>query len=529
MQIQHQEYDHAFIKNLAFRRQFVLGPEHHDDITMGWDRYRVNDRLWVSCHPDLPCIRVEVDCRSLTLLGYILDPRVPERTDKTILENLLHNWTTIEDLLSAFDPLVGRWAIIYTESEQVVVFHDATGMRQVYFAHDDNGTLWCGSSPCLLSRIIGLEPDLQNRQQLLRDGVFSQYVDHFWPGNGSAFLGIQRLLPNHYLDAITSQVSRFWPRIPMPVLSEDKSISLCAATLTGSISAAAARFPLALAITAGLDSRLLLAASRGVAEKLSFYTLKRPGMHSISPDVRVPRRLLGDLGLRHRLISVQRVSSGLINDTLHNTFYPVHQSLCDVIEALIADPPRSDGVWVTVNGNVCETARCFYNRVEVSPDSLANKAGMGNSRFAAEQFWAWYESAQTAIEATGINPWDLFYWEQKMGGWLGTIRTEFDLAEEVFTPYNCRSLLECMLGVDESLRSAPQYQFFRKLISTLWPELLEYPVNPKDYISLARNHYRSTINRVLGLAKAATQRLGIYPLYAFLKQRIKSGNKLGCP
>jgi hypothetical protein len=518
MERKNQKRDAVFDTVMAFRRQFILGPEY-SEINPGWKRHLLNSCLCLSVHPDLPCIRVEEGCRSLTLLGYILDPEHPESDDKTILKKLLRESVTVEDIFSAFDTLMGRWAVIYITGGRVVVFHDPTGMRQIYYARDDSGRLWLGSRPCLLTHATGHAPDLNTRQQLLSDGAFSPHVDHFWPGESSAFLGIQRLLPNHCIDATSGQVSRFWPRLPIPKISEEEGVIQCTAKLTGAISAAARRFPLAFAITAGLDSRLLLAASRDVSEKMSFYTVKRPGMYAISPDIYIPKKMMGDLGFHRHVIFAQPISGGPVSEALNRAFYPIHQSVLHEVAALIEKPPRTDGAWVTVNGNVCEIARCFYRRVEVTPENLASSAGMGNSQFAAVQFRAWYENAKPAIESAGINPWDLFYWEQKMGGWFGTIRSQFDLAEEVFTPYNSRSLLVTMLGVDESLRSEPHYPFFKKMISSLWPTLLEYPINPNDYVRLIRNRYLSMVNGAMGMAKAGAQLTGIYPLYAAFKKK----------
>jgi hypothetical protein len=527
-----QDSREEFLGDMIFRRQFLLGPEYHE-INRKWKYYDVNDRLRLSVHPDLPCVRVEEGCRSLTLLGYILDPRHPKDDDHRILEKLLFDSGTLEDMLSAFDPLTGRWAVIYLEGEKVVIFHDPAGMRQIYYGCDGKGRLWGGSSASLVARMTGSEPDNQHLQQMVRDGVINPGIDYFWPGDSSEFLGVRRLLPNHYLDVTTRKASRFWPQLPIHKLSEDEGIARCAATLSGAISAAAARFPLALSITAGLDSRLLLAASRGVTDKLSFYTCKRLAMSSISPDIRVPKKMLKDLGLNHSIIRLHRITGGPVRETLLNTFFLVNDNVISEIAALIENPPREDKSWVTVNGNVCEIARTVYcefvraahKQILMTPENLAFEARMGNCRFVEEQFGAWLENARQAIESSGINPWDLFYWEQKMGAWLGKLRTEFDLAEEVFSPYNCRSLIVDMLGVDESLRWPPKYIFFRNMISHLWPQLLKYPINPKDHARIARNKYKLLVDRMKELAKAGVQRAGLYPLYFYLRQRKQGKTK----
>lgn len=471
------------VQYLAFRRQFVLS-QSSTDLLPGWIPHQVAGDLVLSVHPDLSYTRADANDRSVLLLGFVLDPRHPDRDNQTILSTVLQNTTRFDEILREFDAFAGRWAAIYVAGGQVLLFHDPAGLRPVYHWRDDHGSIWCASSPNLLSLLTGVSQDVgANRKSLSRGGALRTDRAHFWPGSGSAFLDVDRLLPNHYLDLRSGKIQRYWPRAPIPLEQQDVARIRCADTLTGVISAAAARYPLALAMTAGLDSRLLLAASRGCVENLAFYTLKKTGMNKGHGDIRIPRRMLKDLGLNHKVISVRQRSEGPVANAIHATFSPFHQSTADQAQALFFDPPRRDGEWVTINGNVCEIARysehrLFFRRCGVSPENLASSVGMGSSDYAVAQFGAWYENAKPVLNASGIDPWDLFYWEQKLGGWLATVRTEFDVVEEGVSPFNSRSLLECMLGVDASLRSAPDYPFFRGLIADLWPELLGYPMNP---------------------------------------------------
>jgi hypothetical protein len=81
---------------------------------------------------------------------------------------------------------------------------------------------------------------------------------------------------------------------------------------------------------------------------------------------------------------------------------------------------------------------------------------------------------------------DLYCWEQMAGRWQAQIRAEYDLAQDSFTPFNCRRLLVLMLGVSEDKRRAPTFDFFRDVIEALWPETLLEPINPPEIQSLSR-------------------------------------------
>lgn len=476
----------------AFRRQYVLGPTSQEALS-GWHRHRVDDNHVLSVHPDLPYTRVEAGERSIVLLGYVLDPRNPGRDDRAVLTAVLGESETTGEVIEAFAPLSGRWVALYGADGGLVVFHDAAGTRPVFHWRDGADRTWCSSQASLLGQLLDLPADGEHRRELLRDGYLNPAEPHFWPGGGSAVLGVRRLLPNHYLDVRTGRTHRYWPVRPIASVEPEVAIERCAPALTGTIAAAAARYPLALSISAGMDSRLLLAASREHAERMTFYTYKKTRMSRGHPDIRVPRRMLGDLGLRHKVITAHAGSTGPIADAIKATCDPYHQSTIDQVVALAADPPRQDGRWMTVNGNVSEVARRIYPPRPMTGENCATAVMMGRSAFAAEQFEAWHDRAEPAIAVSGINPWDLFFWEQRLSSWLATVRTEFDLVEDAITPYNSRALLECMLGVDESLRIRPECTFHRDLITAMWPRVMDYPINPPSTSKIIKRRYQSAL------------------------------------
>ena len=463
-----------------YRRQFILGP-HSPDLLNGWSRHRVSPDLVLSVHPDLACTRADEGGRSLILLGYVLDPAHPSRDDRTVVTGVLEQSPSLSGVLKSFDDLTGRWAAIYLDHDEAVVFHDAAGLRQVHYGRDGAGALWCGSRPELIARLGGNRLDREHLDELRSIGIFRAGATGFWPGRGSAFVGIQRLLPNHCLDLTVGQPRRYWPVAPIAAVDQDTAMARSGSSLRGAFSAATARFPLAMALTAGQDSRLLLAAARDHVGQMTYYTLKKTGATRLTPDIAIPRRMTKELGLSHRVIPVQPLSTHPIARSITASFTPFHQQTADQAAALAQTPPRPGGQWVSVNGNVCEIARLpWIVRHDVTIEGMAEAVHMRDSAFAVAQLGQWFEDAGPAIEVSGIHPWALFYWEQRLSAWLGAVRSEFDIVEEAVSPFNSRSLIECFLGVDPSLRQPEDWRFFRNLTGYLWPQLLSYPINPKN-------------------------------------------------
>jgi hypothetical protein len=77
-----------------------------------------------------------------------------------------------------------------------------------------------------------------------------------------------------------------------------------------------------------------------------------------------------------------------------------------------------------------------------------------------------------------VNVMTLLYWEQMMGNWGVTGNSESDIAIEEFDPYDSHFLYETLLGVDVKYSKYGDSVLFREMIKRMWPELLEWPINP---------------------------------------------------
>lgn len=496
------------IQEPEFRRQFLMG-SRIPAFPPRWTRHSVREGLELVAHPDLPLTRVAVPGRELILLGFVLDPLSPERDDREVLVDVLTRTVTFDDVIRAFDAFGGRWAVIHVASDDIHVFHDAAGLRSVYHHTDAEGAVWVGSQPTLLARVLSIPEDEETRERLREDGIFEPGVNHFWPGAGSPFLGVHRLLPNHCLSLASGEASRYWPRGPIRSVDLDEATDRCLTTLRGTVSSAAARYPLALALTAGIDSRLLLAASRDHAAQISCYTFKRSWMNSRTQDLRVPRTMTRDLGIRYRVIPVPHMSDSPAARAIYSTFRPYHQLKADEATAMSVCPPVPAGDWLTVNGNLVEigrpsASRFGFKQLPATPANFALSIGMADSEVAIQEFASWFDDVRDHLDIAGADPWDLFYWEQKMGGWFATLRAEYDVVEDGVSPFNSRGLIECLWGLDESLRRTPDFTLFHDLIEQMWPELLDYPINRPRIRARLKDRVRSVTARVPGRVGSAT-------------------------
>jgi len=459
----------------AFRMQFALGPRIPPRLE-DWQQFRLDEAFHLTAHPDLNIVQASKGSISTTLIGYLLDPQNPHSDNTDILESLITEFYRGRDLFEIVHPLGGRWVLIVNNGQQTKLFGDATGLRQVFYSHSSiSSEIWCASQPGHIANVLGLKMDPLAIEFI--EWFQEESSESWWPGNSSPYSEISRLLPNHYLDLKTWDVQRFWPQESLETRPLRASVDRVATTLTDMINSAANRFSLAMAMSAGWDSRLMLAASRPVAKNLTYYTSKRTDMNWTHMDVRVPKRLLAKLKLPHEIIQAATEITPEFAQSFTNNVPFAHPERMAGLQAQLKCFGRQK---VGMTGNVSEVARCHYwregeNGQDITPEILMKVTGMDHP-FARTYFKAWLEDVD---DPKGYNILDLFYWEQRAASWFAHNCLEFDSTwQDIFIPFNSRKLLTDMLAIDEEHRKAPNYELYQRLIMCLWPEVLSEPINP---------------------------------------------------
>ena len=462
-----------------FVNQFVLGPVFVDSLT-DWNHVSVDDALKLTVHPGLDVEQVKDGGKSITIVGYILDPARPEASNADIAKALMARYDSLDQLIAATEGLGGRWLLIARDGEQSVLFNDAMGSRQVFFTTTEfEHGFWAMSQPGLLGWLLKLPID-ENAMAFLDAYEIRSHPEYRWPAAASAFRGIRRLLPNRYLDIGTAKEHRFWPAAPLRPTVFEEGLEQAANLLKGLMDAAYQRFDLVHGVTAGYDSRTVLAASRKHRERIRMVTVRQGHMPDDHRDIVVPTRMLGKLNVPYTVIKALPGMSSEFSKAFKQNVFLAHDHYGPDAEAILAHFARKK---VVVTGSGAEVAKfCFRDRADgnksrYTGEDLSGIQWMGSNEYAVKHFSEWLEETG---DPHNIHILDLLAWEQLDGSWLAATQLEFDIAwRDIFTPFNCRALLVCLLSIDERYRKAPDYQVFRMLVEMMWPELLDEPFNPK--------------------------------------------------
>jgi hypothetical protein len=464
---------------LLYRNQFVLGPQYVDWLPT-WQRVEIDRSVRLTVHPDLYCYHASNGRKSVTLLGFILDPDDETADNDVIVDELLERLKDCDSFIAQTYRFGGRWILIACDGKRTIAFNDPAGLRQVFYTRREYlSELWCASQPGILARLLGLEMDPE-ALGMIDSYTFRHNQEYWWPGNGSPFKEIAHLPPNRSLDLKTRHVHRYWPDADLRERSVDEVLEAICSTLTGMLRSGARRFDLTQAVTAGMDSRLFLAASREVAERISYMTIRQLSMKESHADLQIPAVLLSELGLAHHIVRSTVVTDPefirlfKMNTPLsHDQYAPDAQAIlnyfrltkvCVVGAAseIVRDPT------IIANSSI----RGKITPVEISRDHC----NISDHPYAVREIEKWITELG---DTRNVDLDTILYWELREGNWRAMNQVEFDIAwKDILVPNNCRRLLADMLSVRERDRKIPDDVLYKKLIAEMWPEVMCQPINP---------------------------------------------------
>jgi len=467
--------------NLLFRRQFLLTP---DTCTFFGDWQHTNvGHYHLYAHPDIQLSTVtSADAKlTVTLVGYIIDPNCPERSNTDILNTIANFADSVESISDYMSYVSGRFVLIINTLRETLLFHDPCGLRTVYYTKY-NGKLFVGSQPLIFKQILPLK-DGERLSSYFRSLYVKTNLIHWIPSGCSLYEEVHHLIPNHYLRFSTVEQIRYWPKRILPQKKVNEVLVEASNLLRDLMIAANNRFKLAQTLTAGWDTRLLLSASKSISNEIYFYSLQYRNLHLKSNDIKIPAKLLQFLGISHNLIDCRKSVPEAFCEIYQRNSLPAHMDDWGNIAYGMIDSYPQDRV--CVKGNCSEIARCYFYKSGThqpifSPDQIiALVDGWHTISFVRDQIATWFDRTSEVATESRMDLLDLFYWEHRMGSWQAQGQLEWDIVQEVYSPFNHRRLLELLLSTPSQLRSAStNYSFYKMLIKVLWPEVLRQPVNP---------------------------------------------------
>lgn len=474
------------MEKYLYRKQYIFGSYYCDRFTH-WQRIPVGDEYFLTAHPELEVTKECIGGNFIFLLGYILDPYNPRETNGEILQKVLRDAKTADELFPRLAGKCGRYVVLAQIDDRLRIFSDAAGMRQVFHYTDETGELWCASQPHIIADHFKLSVEETTRADLKKTLLFASDSNYWYPGSVTLFSGICHLMPNHYLDVRAKATRRYWPNDELRPLSTRESAEKGSALLRGIIDSACYRFAnLALAISSGLDSRLLLAATKNHTDKIKCFTHVQTGASNSDINLAVPSSLCKKLGVRHEFVETMNEIDGQFESAYKENVFTARKSTMSNAYAIHRHFKLDREDLTVIYGNCAEITkrdRSRYPRLPqflITAESIAEMALLSHSTTALREFEQWLMTVKPLARSCNVNVLDLLHWEYRVGSWAAMSFHEYEMVFEVICPYSCRHYIECLLSVPSKYRTKPDYTLQYDIAQILWPQTLELPVNPAD-------------------------------------------------
>ena len=297
-----------------------------------------------------------------------------------------------------------------------------------------------------------------------------------WVGDETYFENVKHLLPNHYLDIRTLEACRYWPNEKIHNLELNVAVDLACRFLRGILQAACNRHDLMMAVTAGTDTRTLLAASRDIKDKVYYFINKHKNLSDKHPDIYVPKAIFKAIDLPFHIHEPNpEVDEMFKNIFLNNVFMASELRLSVIYDVYFKQHSHRLNIL-----GVGEIGRGFFGRRPKNLNGyfLARALKYKDSSYAVEKCQEWLDRTLPAAEEYGVDIMTLLLWEQLLGNWGVVGNSESDIAIEEFDPFNSHYLYETLLGVNKKFTKYGHNILFKEMIRNMWPMLIEFPINP---------------------------------------------------
>ncbi|WML58602.1 hypothetical protein [Neobacillus sp. PS2-9] len=386
-----------------------------------------------------------------------------------------------EDFFNYIDQLSGRHFIFYGDSENATILSDATGMRTIFYSTTQN---IIGSHCELVQEYINSPHSTTVNKEWLKE-----YTSASLPGHYTPYEDIYFLIPNTLLTLPSKQVKRFFPREELTIAPIEDIVASISESVKNQLQLLSKKHDLLFSLTAGLDSRTSLALLKDYKDQFQYFTYSKTSeVKSLEIDKHVVKELSYNLGLNHRFLTIDTpstddIDSKNIREVLRKNTFSSHSFH---LAKIYLDTFSQNSLHI--RSNLYEIGRMYYklnykNLPKVfGSDSMAllySKKAVNDPK--VKQAFDHYYKHVEMDKIYNYDPYDLLYWEFRMGAWHALLLLESDIAFDSFILFNSRKILKLLLSV--SAEDKKEHTVFKKIIDTNWPVLNYWKINSTENLS----------------------------------------------
>jgi hypothetical protein len=440
-----------------WRNQFVL-TRNALDIPAAWPVRQIGK--WIlGAHRQLPVVRVE--SKQSVEIGWILGWPIDISSQRVLQHDETYELSGADNRLYEFG---GRWLAILADRGKV--YPDATGSLASVFMADQN----------LLASTTGLLPKGTDnaRHKKMVDALQIPKENRWYPFALTAHAAAHRLLPNHCLDLADFRQRRIWPSSGTSTDDVSHAVSTIISVGRAQVDAIAKQFNLKGNLTAGRDTRMMLALARAHANEITLYT-RRSSSYGDRVDCLTATKIASSLNLNIKIIEERTATS----EQLQAWQERIGECVAGAVWRSVATWKQSDPNRANIPGMVGGIGRALYKSrksvQQLSGDDICAMLKMPRLDLIVEAANKWLDQVRSVDGISQRQLLDLLYLEQRVGCWGAPIFYGNEDHVPSFWLVSHRAIIESIFRLPEHYKHSKNLQ--RDVIQNTWPELLEFPFN----------------------------------------------------
>ena len=437
-------------------------------ISIGFKRFNL------SVAPDLPSYVMNNESTQVVLLGMAFHIENPDLDEYDILQTIPdeHN-----DFLDYIDKLSGNFIILKETQETFIMLNDTGAAMKIFYHLSENGSVdGVASDPEVLKKFFCLVLDESKEALEFYNSSFFK-KNKIRLGDRTKYEDVFQLLPNHLLDLHKSKISRFFPRKRKENLSVQESVDKLNTYLNNVVSAAARKNNIKCALTAGWDSRMVLAATKEHKDKILYYTFNSSGQKEQLNDIAIAQKITDELNLTYKIIDVaQDIDDDVLYSAKNNYSILPRKKFKIIMNGFSKFNKTKD---LALLGLISEIGKNYYGAVIVKDGKTLTKAAhFKECKYVIDYQQKKYNELQPLCNKYGYDIRDIAHWEQDITNFAGQGIQYNSFMLRTFSPFNSREIIKTILATPRSKRDNYRHKYFKQYLKTYFPELLSFPINP---------------------------------------------------
>jgi hypothetical protein len=467
--------------------QFVLA-QSETLIPQGWSVHQI-DQWVLGSHTKLPVI--DMRSREGTQVGWLLGYAIHPELGLLSAASRVSLQCRLDDSTEVFErslyELGGRFAAIHISPQASRLYLDPCGMLAAVFCPEQG----------IVASTLNLIPDSEGTRE---DHEIARVIgglerDGWYPFGLTPRCGIERLLPNHYLDLRTWRAVRHWPTRQDLITRNDIAVAVSeiAGILERQVAAVVRVTPTYMSLTSGRHTRMVLACARDYVSRMTFYTIPLPDA-TADVDGEVARRIVRRFGLNYLPLQWEEPRSRELDVWM----YRVGRCVAGRTSRTVRTLEQLDPTFPILSGQLGGAGAHYYwqgddfERRHVSSSDLLERMGIPAASGICKRAESWLRGFPVE---DFIATLDFLHFEVRFGSWAGPQEYGHPNHAFILSPYCHRRIFQRMLALPKEYRWRDRLA--DDLIASRWPELLGFPINEYPWSKLLLKHPKRFIRSAL--------------------------------